>query len=217
MTDKHPIECDRYGTHPTNPTQTQASERIDLQGGWYLEAQWCEADFKGDVVSNHIAGYSITSPCGTLSTGHMSVKTACEFAAAMQPAPSESDGLTIADYEECLADHRRLVRELDVGLNGEEGAAEQASLCDIVGQVKDRRWRLVRAIDSHQTQVKAHAAAVAEAKGLREALVKVSNWRKLCHDYDEDMGYIPRTFSDEDWEQLEFFVDHVLTATQEGA
>lgn len=43
---------------------------------------------------------------------------------------------TIADYEEVLADHRRLVRRLDVALNGEEGAAKQASLCDIVAQVE---------------------------------------------------------------------------------
>lgn len=48
--------------------------------------------------------------------------------------------LTIADYEEVLADHRRLVRELDVALNGEEGAAKQASLGDIVRQVRrDKR------------------------------------------------------------------------------
>lgn len=39
-----------------------------------------------------------------------------------------------ADYEAVLADHRRLVRELDVLLNG-DGAAQQASLCDVVGQV----------------------------------------------------------------------------------
>lgn len=32
-------------------------------------------------------------------------------------------------------DHDRLVRELDVLLNGEAGAAKQASLCDIVAQV----------------------------------------------------------------------------------
>jgi hypothetical protein len=43
--------------------------------------------------------------------------------------------LTVADYEEVLADHKRLVRELDVLLNG-EGAAKQASLCDLVGQVR---------------------------------------------------------------------------------
>lgn len=37
---------------------------------------------------------------------------------------------------EAKDDVDRLVRELDVLLNGEEGAAKQASLCDIVGQVR---------------------------------------------------------------------------------
>lgn len=40
-----------------------------------------------------------------------------------------------ADYEEVLADHRRLVREIDVMING-DGAAEQASLCDLFSQVR---------------------------------------------------------------------------------
>jgi hypothetical protein len=44
--------------------------------------------------------------------------------------------LTADDYEEALTDHRRLVKELDVLLNGEDGAARQASLCDIVAQVR---------------------------------------------------------------------------------
>lgn len=50
----------------------------------------------------------------------------------------------IEDYERVLADHRRLVRELDVLLNG-DGAAKQASLCDIVGQVASKKFKLVRA------------------------------------------------------------------------
>lgn len=54
----------------------------------------------------------------------------CAFPRCMGPAP-----LIASDYEEVLADHRRLVRELDVLLNGEDGAAKQASLCDIVAQV----------------------------------------------------------------------------------
>jgi len=49
-------------------------------------------------------------------------------------APGE---VTPKDYEEVLTDHKRLVRELDVIINGEEGAAKQASLCDIVSQMKD--------------------------------------------------------------------------------
>lgn len=43
-----------------------------------------------------------------------------------------------AQVDELLAaekDHRRLVRELDVLMNGEAGAAQQASLCDLVAQV----------------------------------------------------------------------------------
>lgn len=59
-----------------------------------------------------------------------------EDVCAAHPQPAEPDTATIADYEEALADHRRLVRELDVLLNGEEGAAKQASLCDIVAQVR---------------------------------------------------------------------------------
>lgn len=47
--------------------------------------------------------------------------------------------MTAADIDAVLADHKRLVRELDVLLNGEAGAAEQASLCDIVAQVRMAR------------------------------------------------------------------------------
>jgi hypothetical protein len=43
---------------------------------------------------------------------------------------------TIEDYKQVLVDHGRLVRELDVIING-ENAAKQASLCDIVSQCKD--------------------------------------------------------------------------------
>lgn len=41
----------------------------------------------------------------------------------------------ITDYEEVLEDKRKLTRELDVLLNG-ENSAKQASLCDIVAQVR---------------------------------------------------------------------------------
>lgn len=35
------------------------------------------------------------------------------------------------------------VRRLDIALNGIEGAAKQAALCDIVSQVENERWKLV--------------------------------------------------------------------------
>jgi hypothetical protein len=41
-------------------------------------------------------------------------------------------------------DQKRLVRELDVLLNGEEGAAKQASLCDVVAQVRREGIRSVQ-------------------------------------------------------------------------
>ena len=39
-------------------------------------------------------------------------------------------------YKEVFDDHRRLVRELDEAMNGKDGMAKQASLCDLVSQIK---------------------------------------------------------------------------------
>jgi len=47
-----------------------------------------------------------------------------------------SNKLTIKDYEEVFEDHQRLVREIDVMMNG-KNAAPQASLCDLVTQIED--------------------------------------------------------------------------------
>lgn len=47
----------------------------------------------------------------------------------------DTEALTVADYEEVLCEQRALVVRLDVALNG-IGAAKQASLCDVVGQVE---------------------------------------------------------------------------------
>ncbi len=61
------------------------------------------------------------------------------IAAHAQPVQADvkdTDGvLTIADYKEAMESHKKLVRQLDVLLNG-ENAADQASLCDIVAQVQ---------------------------------------------------------------------------------
>lgn len=55
------------------------------------------------------------------------------------------------EYEPVLEDHKRLVREMDVALNGIEGAAKQASLCDIVSQVKSMKREssdLIKRVDA---------------------------------------------------------------------
>lgn len=45
----------------------------------------------------------------------------------------------LRDLKEVLEDKRRVTRELDVALNGEEGAAQQASLIDLIGPAQDLR------------------------------------------------------------------------------
>jgi len=44
--------------------------------------------------------------------------------------------LTIDDYKAVLEDHKRMIREIDVLMNGDNAAA-QASMCDIVSQLTD--------------------------------------------------------------------------------
>lgn len=50
----------------------------------------------------------------------------------------------MAGYDHKANEQRRLVRELDVALNGEAGAAPQAALCDLVAQVQ--RQQAVRVL-----------------------------------------------------------------------
>ena len=42
----------------------------------------------------------------------------------------------LADYKECAEDKKRLCWEIDVIISGKDGAAKQASLCDLVGPIK---------------------------------------------------------------------------------
>jgi len=45
------------------------------------------------------------------------------------------------ELQEVLEDKRRLAREIDVIING-DGAAAQASLCDLVGQIRElAKWK----------------------------------------------------------------------------
>jgi hypothetical protein len=55
---------------------------------------------------------------------------------------TDGNTLTAKDYEEVLADHRRLVREMDEALSGTGNAAKQASLCDLIPQAKAMRSAL---------------------------------------------------------------------------
>src|ERR1700743_332591 len=87
-----------------------------------------DSQFFDGVNTGHAVCCSI---CGWCNSLWESKEEAYEAWDTRHEADRESMP-TVADYEATLADHRRLVRELDVALNGEKGAAEQASLCDIV-------------------------------------------------------------------------------------
>ncbi|WP_148293296.1 hypothetical protein [Comamonas sp. B-9] len=63
-------------------------------------------------------------------------------------------------------DVSRLVRDLDVALHGEDGAASQAALCDVVGLVKEAARKLGRPVLAAQ----AAPAAVAYCDGFMEAI-----------------------------------------------
>lgn len=53
---------------------------------------------------------------------------------------------TVADYIEVLASKDENTRLLDIALNGEEGAAKQASLCDLISNAKSIRFERDAAI-----------------------------------------------------------------------
>ncbi|WP_343656371.1 hypothetical protein [Cupriavidus sp.] len=78
------------------------------------------------------------------------------------------DGLTVADYQAAFEDHQRMVRELDVLLNG-DAAAKQASLCDIVAQVR-------------KEGIRSHGVALTEqqAKNLHSHMMAVA-----CRTWDQ--------------------------------
>lgn len=74
---------------------------------------------------------------------------------------------TRKDYEEWGEDVKRLTRELDVALNGEENAAKQASLCDVVAQVLHGHWKFVDG-----AHIAAKDAEIARLRGALENVIR---------------------------------------------
>lgn len=77
----------------------------------------------------------------------MSTPPLCVHATSLPPLMTD-----VADYEAALADKRRLTRELDVAMHGEAGAAQQASLCDLIEparRLREENDRLREALHPH--------------------------------------------------------------------
>jgi len=62
-------------------------------------------------------------------------KANASFIAATDPPTVRALIDEIEGHQEAYEDHKRLVREIDVIING-DGAAQQASLCDVVGCIR---------------------------------------------------------------------------------
>lgn len=95
------------------------------------------------TISENIAAIDFEkalAPCVSQFAGaedFSKAKNTCfELAQAMVLQVVANKDSLIKDYEEVNEDKKRLVRELDMIINGKKGMAKQASLCDIVGQVK---------------------------------------------------------------------------------
>ncbi len=90
----------------------------------------------------------------------------------------------IAELEEVLADKRRLTRELDVAMNGEEGAAKQASLCDLIGPAKRLRSLATRWYLADGTYETLPEEEVIRRR--KEAAKVIEAARKIQHWHDDD-------------------------------
>lgn len=104
---------------------------------------------------------------GKLPCGH---EPGCPYTLTVKGQDCEEcNKPTIADYEEVLADHRRLVRALDVAMHGEDGAAKQASLVDLIGPAEDMRAELIELRKSVKIIALAHVLAVERGERLEDA------------------------------------------------
>lgn len=70
----------------------------------------------------------------------------------------------LRDTREVLADKRRLAREIDVAMHGEENAAPQASLCDLVASARDMRAK-VTALEAERDRMREALKEIAEGRG----------------------------------------------------
>jgi hypothetical protein len=62
----------------------------------------------------------------------------------------------LKSYQEAYGDKQRLARAIDVAMHGEEDAAPQASLCDLVGPARDLRLK-VASLQAENTNLRARA------------------------------------------------------------
>lgn len=131
----------KYGMEPWNAVEVTRDEdeliQIRASNGGIIARLWIDVDdreFSDEQRENARRIVACVNACRGLPTDELEQKW---FLAAVGTLLLEAD----QQRDELLAekkDHQRLVRELDVLLNGVDGAAHQASLCDLVAQLKSK-------------------------------------------------------------------------------
>ena len=114
----------------------------DPHGSYYdrERAELPLGDFTDDELANALFMYGDTKPSIAEVIAGTAKMPSVYLSAGKERIRWLSRKLIEAEQQHAAmltaqADHQRLVRELDVLLNGEAGAAKQASLCDLVAQV----------------------------------------------------------------------------------
>lgn len=140
--EENPKQCGNYEiigvNNQGNPTPPH--------GIWFTGTRWaaregCEVVFWKLVSPSPVSGsledaaknYANAEATPIIRSMYMASRT--EYAEKLKAAYL-AGALHVNDYKEVIEDHKRLVRELDEIINGKEGMAKQASLCDIVAQLK---------------------------------------------------------------------------------
>ena len=93
-------------------------------------------------------------------------------------AVSERNAPGRADYEEVLEDHKRLVREIDEIINGKEGMAKQASLCDLIPQIEKlaARKEINPEFKQNWTDVSELSRKLVDMKEINQGLIEALEW-----------------------------------------
>lgn len=132
----------------TNPITPEAAERL-----WADQGDWAYGDAN--------AYFEPRDNC----VEYIRMSSYDALARELAEVKAERDG-----YREWGADVKRLTRELDVEMHGEENAAQQASLCDLIGAGKELRERAEKAEAALAT---ARAQIVAAQEDMKERAAQV--------------------------------------------
>ena len=153
-------ECDdwlklKHGNHPSAAGLNfgETERRRELARLLFLDLAWLSGGSDLDAAPDRVASLP-PQPAdlrGEVEHWKENARLAQRFAEAdkARAAKAEADKARAAkaeaerdDYKAAYEDTKRLAREIDVALHGEDGAAKQASLCDLVHPAAEMRARL---------------------------------------------------------------------------